>query len=83
MSALKMNLCAEISTSVFIKHGPVMGTRTVLMELMRMKIYVGKRQAVQKMSSLAPADNAFKDISSALVERIAMIIAMRRIAVNI
>ena len=83
MSALKMNLCAETSTSVFIKHGPVMGTRTVLMELTRMKVCVVRKKAVQKMSSLAPVVNAFKDISSALVELIVMIIAMRRIAVNI
>ena len=83
MSALKMNLCAETSTSVFIKHGPVMGTRTVLMELMRMKIFAGRRQAVLKMSSLVQVDNAFKDISSVLAELIVMIIVMRRIVVNI
>ena len=83
MSALKLSLFAETSTSVYIMAGPVTGTRTVLMELMRMKVCVVRKRAVQKMSSLAPADNAFKAISSALVELIVMIIAMRRIAVNI
>ena len=83
MCALKPSLFAETSTSVFIMAGPVMGTRTVLMELTRMKVCAGRKRSVQKMSLLAPVVNAFKDISSALVELIVMIIAMRRIAVNI
>ena len=78
-----MNLSAEIGTSVFTKLGHVMEIRTVLMELMRMKICVERSQLVQRMSSHAPMDNVSKDICNVLEELTVRIIAMRKIAVII